>query len=472
MSRSADTSSILFSDRLQDSRIQSLTRRITAKASQALRTQAFRPAADESAEAYWLEATRGIDDSWTVKKFTTVSADIFAANGAKPAAGALPPSRDQTVITNACFFDALYFCAEFEKGEAALGNAVDETLSARLALPHLGATAAAEYMPTDLATGMPAPAAGGQILIDGVYSAEDRGAALLTKDNLRETLPAVTGTYHVAAASNGAERALELFQKNGNRRDLVYRIGQEAGTLSRAFNFAMGNKFRSRAMGTTPLLTGAGVYAGLMGTVYQATGGSILALFMAGMFGGLMTAAATGIYCEDLRLQKSPLRSGGMQGFPHRRFGKALRAFNASVAQLPDGALKAELGQVSAEIELGYRILTARESFRRAAAKGGFFAGRRRDADLRRFVSTAARQGLSVGETMKCLAQIEQNPKDLDYDMRLATLLIEKGVDAEKAFSKVSREQADEMILKGLPKNSRFKPLPVAGRAGGIHTYF
>jgi hypothetical protein len=404
-----------------------------------------------------------------VKKFTTVSADIFAATGVKPAADALPPSRDQTVITNACFFDALYFCAEFEKGEAALGNAVDAQLSARLPLPHLGAAAEAEHMPTDLASGMPAPAAGGQILIDGVYSAEDRGAALLTKDNLRETLPAVTGTYHVAAAANGAARALELFQKNGNRRDLVYRLGQEAGALSRAFNFSMGNKFRGRALATTPVMNGAGFFTGLMGATYQISGGDTLTLFAAGMFGGMLTLVAMAAYCEDLRLRETPLSARGMQGFPHRRFGKALRAFNASVAQLPDGALKAELAQVSTEIELGYSLLTARESFRRAAAKGGFFARRRSAADLRGFVSIAARQGLSEGETMKCLAQIEHNPKDLDVDYRLAALLIGKGVEAERTFSKVSREQADEMILKGLPENGRSRPLPAPG---GFGTYF
>jgi hypothetical protein len=476
MSRAAaQTSNFLFSDRLKDASVQSQTRRIFARNTDSFRSNVFRPALDgktpdETMPAYWLEAARTIDDNWTVKRYTTVSQDILGA-AAKPQAGEMPPSRDQTIVTGACFFDALYFCAEFEKGEESFGNVIDGKLTALLKQPHIGAAQAAEFMPTDLSSNMPAPAGNGAILIEGIYSGPDREAVLQTRENMREAnLPAISGKYHVATSGSGATRALELFNQNGGRRELVYDISQRSRRLSDALDFSMSNGFNKLALYTRPLVKVGSTWALSLG-VAAACGTPVWLLATCWGVGGLGAALFTGIYCEDLSLASSPGRNGSGHGFPHRRFNKELQSFNRRVAQLPDSALKTDLTKMSDEMILGYKILNAREAFRMAAEKGSFLRNIRKRNALKHFIAVAAQQELSETETIKCLALIENNPKDRSADFKLASVLIGKGMESENALNKVSREQANDLILKGLPnlgKNNQQVKLP-SSRSGGLH---
>jgi hypothetical protein len=476
MSRpAAQTSSFLFSDRLKDAAIQSQTRRIFARNTEAFRTDVFRTTADgktpdETMPAYWLEAARTIDDSWTVKRYTTVSQDVLNGAAVKVQAGEMPPSRDQTIVTGACFFDALYFCAEFEKGEESFGNVVDGKLSALLKQPHVGAAQAAEFMPTDLSSNMPAPAGNGAILMEGIYSGQDREAVLKTRENMREAnLPAISGKYHVATTGSGASRALELFNQNGGRRELVYDISQRSRRLGNALDFSMSNDFNKMGTYTRPMLKMAGTWGAGLGTAAY-MGAPFWLLGVGGALGGLVFAIMTGIYCEDISLTTSPGRCTSGQGFPHRRFNKELKNFNRRVALLPDSALKSDLTKMSDEMLLGYKILNAREAFRMAAEKGGFLRNMRKNNALKQFIAVASQQELSETETIKCLALIENNPKERGTDYTLASVLVSKSREAESALDKVSRERANDLILKGLPnlgKNNQQAQLPA--RRSGIH---
>jgi hypothetical protein len=106
-----------------------------------------------------------------------------------------------------------------------------------------------------------------------------------------------------------------------------------------------------------------------------------------------------------------------------------------------------------------------------AAEKNSFLRSIRKNSALKQFIAVAGQQGLTESETIKCLALIENDPKDLGTDFKLASVLIGKGMESENALNKVSREQANDLILKGLPnlgKNNQQVKLP-SSRSGGLH---
>ncbi len=133
------------------------------------RTSVFAPP-DSGNALVWLEAVKDPHNHnlWTLCQYDRMT---IAGNGA-------PVNAKKTIMTGACFFDALHVCAEFEMGRIgmAAGSFPDiETW------PHYSAAAKDAGIPLDI-DNLPLPAAHGEILGDGFFSDEARAIARRTAD--------------------------------------------------------------------------------------------------------------------------------------------------------------------------------------------------------------------------------------------------------------------------------------------------
>ena len=307
--------------------LKKIVQAIRARHGAAFRTQAFLPAHATASQSgiiwreAWLNPATGM---WVVENYETVPGFCVTEN---PEAAMKIHKKKKTVLADACFFDALYACAEFEFFEKKNGNRIQEQMPGFADKTHFRTFAQGEGIPFD-GMGMPLAAAFGRILTDGAFDDEAENVAKASAGNMvpvavAKPESALCDVFSVPAVW-GKQDGLALPQIKVEDYIKIKALAKQADVLTDAFNNVSDRAF---VRVKDPYF--------LTGTTLM-TAGIIPLLF----------------YCR-----------GESWLFPVRKFNVELRKYRDQLKKLPEHALKAAFEQFAKDVELGFHILDAQASF-------------------------------------------------------------------------------------------------------------
>ena len=443
---------------------------ISARFGDSFRTRAFQNVSDAEKGNHqnceWREAIK--DDAtglWSVRQYKTVQGLYMDVDGNLDQE---PSLKQSTLLSGACFFDALHVCALFEAGEgqgglnrAAVGEGLDD-----LGLTHYKAFAEREGILFDKETNLPVPVADGHILADDcVLDLKAPEIAARAKGNLQvpkaenmgeaarshtDNLPAIIAT-HEERVRQSVNNSVALVKSHGALEKMHKRQVKKLDGVKDTFGQVSDSK---GALVTTKIYDGfeavglTGQYGGaaLFGI------GVVLSTPPLLMIGGIVGGIGVMLNLLNAAFEDRNVLAQYSENkiiMPNQRFDRQLKQMRRYGQRQGDPALRDAYAVFADKAEMAHRKLTARYAFQRAAQGKGFFADAKVKRTLTRLVQTAARTGMKEHEINLMIEKLRDNPESSSYQYEAEGDFS----DAVRGLNRSLREYKERQVsgLKQLP---------------------
>jgi hypothetical protein len=431
------------------------------------RTRAF--ASAEGTEE-WHEAVRGANRTWSVVQYRRAPGMYPGKNNEFSEEKAVTRS---VLFRNACFFDALYACAEFEVGSAAQGDLL-KPVEENIEKTHYEAYAKAEGIVFDLRNQMPVPVANGEVLADNCTLADD---ALETVKLSQGNAPAQAAPKDIDASEIVGGGDLLPLKTSGSLPAIVTRKDGLLATekrararldkinmLSRKFQIAAQKEFKSLGVyaggpdefGIAPGVsviarTGLGAAAGafLLGALVPPLAVPCAVVVVLGGGAGGIATLLTGMGC--FIEGKTPIQLLTEYGWtrPGKALDRQLTKFHRALdSELAGPAEKEELGDMVKKLRIGCHTLSARYAFKRAAEAGFIkapFANMVLNRRILRLQSVARDSGLmSDAEIGRLVEGLQQEAGSARFEEGLAFAIGEQIHVLAGFVKKINTREAEQ----------------------------
>jgi hypothetical protein len=395
----------------------------------------------------WAEARKNPQTGlWTVRQYRKQS-DYMKRDqdGGVETGGALAQS---TLLSGVCYFDALRACAEFEAADMAIAGEApgkEELAAAREALgkEYFRTFAEAEGTVFDVRDGLPLPVLDGEILAEDCMLDENAqqiakraagnaqeappvSAASLSRDLVAvpEVLPLNNGASTGAALT--AFGSVALAQNITNRRhstlDRLSRALEDAQMVGfRKFGFRRHDgSFDGGGLVVASKVSGAAAM-GLIATAFILPPAGAIPLCVIGFIGGISSLVTGLMSLVEKESDRSVAELFSENGWvrSESKFKKKLKAVRRMGQALPTEEMREAASQCADQIELGYRMLTARAAFERAMNNRGITAPVSRfrmNREVARFTKRASALGTSEEKINQALAAMQQSGPRGDFN--------------------------------------------------------
>lgn len=419
---------------------------------------------DEGGTTIYLEAKEQDNKLWMIRKITEKPAALYgeSATGADETLEKITPLKHDL-----CFFDALHYTAHWELDcqNPDTGAMIKISENGRAeTLPHWREIAAAERQPIDRETGLPAPAAGGDILAeDGTFSRKDRDAALATTDNLAgdDALP-VPGRHESGRnmlvplpVSTGRELTGGSTLQNASKLKTVYnRNVKKYKNLYESFNIVTREKgghictglddscdrITINALGGGVLLAGLAFPIALLSipvaTILLASGASSALVGTA--FGIVQIASKPnpGRFVTDTLV------------LPHRRFNRHLKAMRKNACRFEQDSPQRQAGLwIADQYEQAYHTLSVHYAFNKAS-EGGVLARATLNRRIKTLEKAYQRQGFAPEEITELKTAIQTGQCGQDKYTSFEHAVIKQMHDKTDEYKKAMNSYQEHDLKK------------------------
>lgn len=406
MNSSSNNSKIFYTSSL-DPDLQTVVRGIETRYGQSFRTNAFN-SKDQTIRTRWLEAwLNPVSKKWDISEFKTTP-DIYPDDNGKINSNPNKVAeKKQTIAQGLCFFDALYELAKFELTEKQHGFDVQNK-----ALPdkqHFKIFAEHEGIPFAKDSGLPVPAAYGQILVDGVFDASARRIAKRSPASIMLPVKYKTESVFDNEIVPYRDKSLAIMDKDSE------------ATLKLKFNKS--SRVYKQAMGEVLTSLRQCKYTGFK----KCTDRSVVIVPFIPLIGQLMVLGNWKEYKKNLH-----------ESFPIKRFNKATEDLSRKLSDIPDAIDKEPMKRFASDVEMAYQMLFLRHIFRQYV--NDEIQHFEVQSHLTEFNRIAKNQGWEESRIKDTLQALQDSPQTTDYDNKILETLETRSADLSKWLNEIETE--------------------------------